>query len=93
MSMSQVKMDARNVLEERDAKLQCMDFVGRVTVTHQDGSEFKLENAIAEEQEFGKFKILLVWTEHCDCFYFFVDDLEGWKYEKYDKPDDGFAET
>ncbi len=42
MSLAQVKLDARNYLEEKDAQLQCMDFKGSVKVIHQDGSEFLL---------------------------------------------------
>lgn len=78
MSLSQVKLDARNYLEKKDAKLQCMDFKGSGKVIHQDGSVFLFENVIFEEAPFGNFKLLLVWTEHCGSFFFFTEDLEDW---------------
>ena len=84
MSLAQIKLDARNYLEERDAKLQCMDFKGRVTITHQDGSLFELSYALAEKKTFGNFKLLMVWTEHCGSFFFFTDDIETWYYTPYE---------
>ena len=80
----QIKQQARHYLEEKDRKLQCMDFKGAVKIIHQDGSVFLLENAIREEKQFGNFKLLLVWTEHCDSFFFFTCDLESWYYTPYE---------
>lgn len=84
MSLGQVKLDARHYLEERDAKLLCTDFKGSVIIIHQDDSKFSLENAIMEEETFGSFKLLLVWTEHCGNFFFFTEDLDSWYYEPYE---------
>ena len=86
MSLDQIKLDARNYLEQKDGSLQCMDFKGAVKVIHQDGSVFLLENAIMEERDFYKFKLLLVWTEHCSYFFFFTEDLESWYYTPYEVP-------
>ncbi len=84
MSIAKVKVDARTYLEEKDVKLQCTDFKGAVTIKHQDDSEFVLQNAIMEEETFGSFKLLLVWTEHCGYFFFFTEDLESWYYTPYE---------
>jgi hypothetical protein len=84
MSLGQIKLDARTYLEEKDSKLQCMDFKGSVKIIHQDRSVFLLENAIMEEQTFGNFKLLLVWTERCGNFFLFTDDLESWYYTPYE---------
>ena len=84
MSLAQVKLDARSYLEEKDSKLQCMDFKGKATIIHQDGSRFELSYAIAEEETFGHFKLLLVWTEHCGYFFFFTEDIEKWYYTPYE---------
>lgn len=86
MSLAQTKLDVRNYLEEKDSKLQCTDFKGRVIILHQDGSKFELENAIMEETkegDFYKFQFVLVWTEHCGNFYFFIEDLEKWEFIPY----------
>jgi hypothetical protein len=87
MSLAQVKLDARTYLEEKDSKLQCMDFKGRVIVKHQDGTELKFENAIMEREYFGNFLLLLVWTEHWGSFFFFTEDLEKWYYTPYENSD------
>ncbi len=84
MSLAQVKLDARDYLEGKDAKLLCSNFKGAVTIKHQDNSQFFLENAIMEEKSFGSFKLLFVWTEHCGHFFFFTEDLESWYYEPYE---------
>ena len=86
MTMLQIKAQARCYLDEKDTKLQCMDFKGALKVIHQDGSVFLLENAIREEKQFGNFKLLLIWTEHCDSFFFFTDDLDSWYYTPYEVP-------
>jgi hypothetical protein len=84
MTMLQIKQQARRYLDEKDAKLLCTNFKGCVAVIHQDGSGFDFENAIMEEKQFGNFKLLLVWTEHCDSFFFFTEDLESWYYTPYE---------
>ncbi len=86
MSIAQIKLDVNDYLDEKDAKLQCMDFKGSVKVIHQDRSVFLLENAIMEERTFRNMKMLLVWTEHCGSFFFFTDDLESWYYSPYENP-------
>jgi hypothetical protein len=86
MTMLQIKQQVRTYLDEKDANLQCMDFKGSVKIIHQDWSVFLLENAIMEEKRFGNFKLLLVWTEHCDSFFFFTDDLDSWYYTPYEVP-------
>lgn len=84
MNMSEIKRAARAYLDDKDVSLQCMDFKGAVKVNHQDGSVFLFENAIMEEKQYVSFKLLLVWTEHCDSFFFFTDDLESWYYIPYE---------
>ena len=84
MTIIQIKQQARTYLDEKDLRLQCMDFKGAVKIIHQDKSVFLFENSIVEEKHFGNFKLLLVWTEHCDSFFFFTDDLESWYYTPYE---------
>ena len=85
MTIAQIKQQARRYLDEKDASLQCMDFKGSVKVIHQDGSVFLFENAILEKyKQFGNFKLMLIWTEHCDSFFFFTDDLESCYYTPYE---------
>jgi hypothetical protein len=86
MTLAQIKQQARAYLDEKDAKLLCMSFKGAVKIIHQDRSVFLFENAIMEERQFGNFVLLLVWTEHCDSFFFFTDDLESWYYTPYEVP-------
>lgn len=86
MTMLQIKREAHAYLEGKDAKLQCMDFKGRVTIKHQDGTDLKFENAIMEKEYFGNFLLVLVWTEHCGSFFFFTEDLESWYYTPYEVP-------
>lgn len=71
-------------MESVDQTLQCTDFNGSVVVTHQDGSVFKLNNAIGSVRRIDNFDILMVWTEHCGYFSFFVDDLESYKINKHE---------
>jgi len=82
--MTQLKQQVQKYLNEKDTKLQCVEFVGTVKVIHQDGSVFLLENASMENKEFGNSKLLLIWTEHCDNFFFFTDDLKSWHYTSYE---------
>jgi hypothetical protein len=88
MSLAQIKLDVRNYLEEKDSKLQCMDFKGSCQIVHQDNSAFLLEYVILEERQFGDFKMLLVWTEHNGSFFFFTEDLDSWEYTPYPKHED-----
>jgi len=86
MNMSEIKRAARAYLDEKDTKLQCMDFKGSVKVIHQDRSVFLFENAVIDREHFDNFVLLLVWTEHCGSFFFFTEDLESWYYTPYEVP-------
>jgi|FAXJ01.1.fsa_nt_gi hypothetical protein len=78
MNIAEIKKAVRADLEKKDAKLQCIDFKHTVEISHQDGSSFLLHNAILERKWYGLCELLLVWTEHCGFFYFFVTDLNAW---------------
>ena len=79
MTLAQIKEAAQADLASKDAKLQCMDFKHTVEISHQDGSHFLLHNAIMEQKRYGLHELLLVWTEHCGMFFFFVADLYEWR--------------
>ena len=66
-------------MEKKRKTNRCFDFQYTVTVQHQDGSFFYLPNAFVEEKKFGDFEMLLVYTEHCGYYAFYVDDLEHWR--------------
>ena len=79
MTIVEVKKAVQADLEKKDSKLQCMDFKHTVEISHQDGSHFILQNAIMEKRLYGIHELLLVWTEHCGYFYFFIADLNEWR--------------
>ena len=78
MSLGDVKMMAQAFLAREDENLTCDRFRHTVQINHQDGSTFILHHATVKQKKFGAFDILLVWTEHCGYFYFFLDDVESW---------------
>jgi len=69
-------------MEKSDWKLRCGDFQHTVEILHGDHSHFLFQNAIVEIKKFDKAKMLLVWTEHCGCHAFFVEDLEWFRQYK-----------
>lgn len=84
MSIKDIIQQVKADLEAEDTTLTCDRFKYQVEVQHQDGSWFLLKNALPKRKRYGNFEILLVWTEHCGSFYFFMDDLEGWKKDTYE---------
>jgi hypothetical protein len=70
-------------LETKDVTLLTHKFDCMVEIQHGDGSHFFLHNAFVKEKLFDGVKFLLVWTEHCGYYYFFIEDLEHWiKYKQ-----------
>lgn len=67
------------MMNKRRKTLKCMDFKHTVEIQHGDGSHFLLHDAILEKKKFGKFEMLLVFTEHCGYHAFYCDDLEFWR--------------
>lgn len=76
--MSPIYDEALAFMEAQDKMLQCTDFKRTAIISHQDGSHFVLQNAIVVKRKIRDIDMLLVWTEHCGCHAFFVDDLENW---------------
>jgi len=87
MTIDEIKENARTDLNKRGRTLTCDMFQHTVDIHHQDGSHFLLQNVIVVQTKYGSCDILLVWTEHCGYFYFFVEDLESWR--KYTIVHDG----
>jgi hypothetical protein len=77
--MNKIYKEALEYMEKSDIELQCPDFRHTVEVLHGDYSHFMFQNALIEIKRFGKARLLLVWTEHCGCHVFFVDDLKWYR--------------
>lgn len=71
--------EAVDYMNAQRATNTCDKFKYTVKIGHRDGSLFLLENAYFEEKVFGQFEMLLVYTEHCGYFPFYLDDLEYWR--------------
>ena len=79
MKLSDIKLEVASYLAKKDAKMNTQGlFQKTVIVQHGDGSHFVFMNAEAEYKTYGTMILLLVWTEHCGYFYFFITDLERW---------------
>ena len=79
MKISDIKLKVASYLAKKDAKMNTRGlFQNTVIVQHGDGSLFILANAETEYKTYGTMELLLVWTEHCGYFYFFMTDLERW---------------
>ena len=79
MTIADIKAKAKAYLADKDAKMTIIEsFRHTVLIQHGDGSYFVLPNATAACKKYGKVELLLVWTEHCGYFYFFIEDLERW---------------
>ena len=86
-TIAQRRKELKEYAEEKDRTLSSnINFEGKATIQHGDGSKFILENAEIEEKD----GFLIVFTEHCGFFIFHKGDLDKglevdgyWKYEKY----------
>jgi hypothetical protein len=70
---------ALEYMNNKRSKNTCNKFKYIVQINHGDGSVFVLHNAYLEIKLFGKFEMLLVYTEHCGYHAFYMDDLEFWR--------------
>jgi len=75
---------AKKYFEAKRATVSLEEFNGKVMVVHGDGSNMVFHNAFLEEHA----PLILVFTEHCGYFYFYIDDLDMYSYSKYKEEND-----
>ena len=80
--MNPTLKQAVKYMESKREKNTCSMFKYSIKIVHGDGSIFLLENVYVEELKFGKSNMLLVYTEHCGYFAFYMEDLEDWRIYK-----------
>lgn len=73
---------ALEYMESKRSKNTCSKFEYIIQINHGDGSVFVFHNAYLEIKQFGKFEMLLVYTEHCGYYAFYSTDIELWRKTK-----------
>lgn len=79
--MKEILKKANDALEKwvESRKQYGLDFFDGLTiVSHQDGSYFVFQNSNAKRIDVDGVDILMVATEHCGYFTFFLADVQRW---------------
>jgi hypothetical protein len=82
------RQQAQEYMDNKYSTNLSSKFKYTVQVNHGDGSVFIFQNAYTELKKFGELKdveMLLVYTEHCGYYNFYIEDLEFWRKTKWVK--------
>ena len=66
-------------MERKRSSNHCSKFKWVVEVLHGDGTHLLFQNAFASIEKFNDQEMLLVYTEHCGYYAFYLEDLVVWR--------------